>query len=144
MHRGPNGLPHEIPRGTWYIPIRTRYPVPAEKPNPPFMTGVPELLILRLLAEREMYGYELVQSIQTATGHAVALGEGVVYPLLHALEERGHLRSRRKPIQGRTRVYYAVTASGKRRFQQVSREWDRITHAVSQVLQGGRHGLESV
>ena len=32
--------------------------------NPDFMNGVPELLILKLLAAREMYGYELVQSIR--------------------------------------------------------------------------------
>ena len=32
----------------------------ARTTNPAFMTGVPELLILRLLSEREMYGYEIV------------------------------------------------------------------------------------
>ena len=31
--------------------------------NPPFMTGVPELLVLRMLASREMYGYEIVLSL---------------------------------------------------------------------------------
>ena len=38
----------------------------AHKTNPAFMTGVPEILILRLLAEGEMYGYELVQAIEAA------------------------------------------------------------------------------
>ena len=41
------------------------------KTNPEFMTGVPELLILRLLADREMYGYEIVQAIEGATGEAI-------------------------------------------------------------------------
>ena len=59
------------------------------KTNPAFMSGVPEILILRLLADREMYGYELVQAIEVATGQAIKLGEGVVYPVLHALEESG-------------------------------------------------------
>ena len=53
--------------------------------NPAFMNGVPELLILRLLRNREMYGYEIVQAIREETDDVVALGEGVVYPLLHAL-----------------------------------------------------------
>ena len=108
------------------------------KTNPPFMTGVPEILVLRLLADREMYGYELVQAIESATGEAIKLGEGVVYPLLHALEAAGCLRARRKPVNGRTRVYYSVTAAGKKRLASVIGDWTRITRAVSQVLEGGR------
>ncbi len=111
----------------------------ASKTNPAFMTGVPEILILRLLADREMYGYELVQAIELATGEAIKLGEGVVYPVLHALEESGCLKSRRKPVNGRTRVYYLVTAAGKKRLASVIRDWDRITRAVSQVLEGASH-----
>jgi len=104
------------------------------------MTGVPEILILRLLSDREMYGYELVQAIEQSTGEVIKLGEGVVYPALHALEERGCLRARRKPINGRTRVYYAVTAAGKRRLSETVREWSRITEAVSRVLEGADSG----
>ncbi|MEY2937096.1 MAG: hypothetical protein RL033_7845 [Pseudomonadota bacterium] len=111
----------------------------AGKTNPGFMTGVPEILILRLLADREMYGYELVQAIEAATGEAIKLGEGVVYPVLHALEESGCLRSKRKPVNGRTRVYYSVTAAGKKRLASVIRNWSRITRAVSQVLEGASH-----
>ena len=100
------------------------------------MTGVPEILILRLLADREMYGYELVQSIEAATGSAIKVGEGVVYPILHALEARGCLKASRKPISGRTRVYYSVTAAGKKRLGLMVREWSRINTAVSQVVKG--------
>jgi len=113
--------------------------MPASKTNPAFMTGVPELLILRLLSDREMYGYELVQGIEAATGEAIKLGEGVVYPVLHALEESGCLRSRRKPVNGRIRVYYAVTPAGKKRLASVARDWARITRAVSHVLEGASH-----
>ena len=115
----------------------------ASKTNPPFMTGVPEILVLRLLADREMYGYELVQAIESATGEAIKLGEGVVYPLLHALEESGCLRARRKPVNGRTRVYYTVTAAGKKRLASVIGDWTRVTRAVSQVLKGGRLAVPS-
>ncbi len=108
------------------------------------MTGVPEILILRLLAEREMYGYELVQAIEVATGEAIKLGEGVVYPVLHALEENGCLRARRKPVNGRTRVYYSVTATGKKRLAAVIQDWKRISQAVSQVLEGDSHAAASI
>ena len=80
--------------------------------NPPFMSGVPELLLLRLLDQSEMYGYELVRAIRTATGDAISLGEGVIYPVLHALERNGALKSRRKAVGGRTRVYYSLIQGG--------------------------------
>ena len=108
------------------------------KSNPNFMNGVPEILVLRLLADGEMYGYELVQAIEAATGEAIKLGEGVVYPVLHALEQDGCLRARRKPVNGRTRVYYSLTAAGKKRLTAVILDWSRITRAVSQVLEGAR------
>lgn len=111
------------------------------KTNPDFMTGVPELLILRLLSDREMYGYELVQAVQTATGQAISLGEGVVYPTLHALEQQDCLTSRRRPVDGRTRVYYAVTPTGKKRLSALVGEWERITAAVSRLVKGADHAI---
>jgi PadR family transcriptional regulator PadR len=107
--------------------------------NPAFMTGVPELLILRLLSEREMYGYEIVQAVESASGEAIKLGEGVVYPALHALEALGCLKSRRKAVNGRTRVYYTATAAGKKRLGTMVGEWQRITEAVAGIVTGGKH-----
>ena len=98
--------------------------------NPNFMNGVPELLILRLLMREEMYGYELVQAIRVATRDAITLTEGVVYPTLHALERQGVLKSRPKPVRGRTRVYYAVTAKGARHLAGLSEQWNRIAGAL--------------
>ncbi len=111
------------------------------KTNPEFMTGVPELLILRLLSEREMYGYELVQAIEAVTGEEIKVGEGVVYPILHALEAQGCLSSKRKPVNGRTRVYYATTAAGKRRLGTLVGEWQRITGAITLAMKGSKHGI---
>ena len=104
-------------------------------PNPPFMTGVPELLILNLLKGREeMYGYEIVAAISEATGQVVSLKEGVVYPLLHALEQDGLLKTQHRPVNGRTRVYYALTAKGVRRLFERTDEWRRMQGAVGRAL----------
>lgn len=112
--------------------------------NPNFMNGVPELLILRLLKDREMYGYELVQAIRAVTREAVSLGEGVVYPVLHALEKDGALRSRRKPVNGRTRVYYTVTPAGQKRLGALVNTWSKLNDAVSGALQGGSYAAHTV
>lgn len=107
--------------------------------SPSLMAGVPELLLLTLLSEREMYGYELARAIQTLTRAAIAVGEGVLYPALHTLETRGLLRSRRRAIGGRTRVYYSITAKGRRRYAALTQEWRRIAGGVEAALAGVTH-----
>jgi PadR family transcriptional regulator PadR len=104
--------------------------------NSSFMNGVPELLVLRCLKDREMYGYELVQEIRGRTDAVVNLGEGVLYPLLHALERKGALQSRRKSVQGRSRVYYALTPTGAERLAGLSDTWTTLAAAIGQVMQG--------
>lgn len=103
--------------------------------NPPFMSGVPELLVLRILSRGELYGYELVKRIRTATGQSISLGEGVVYPALYGLEQRGALKARRKTVKGRSRVYYTITPKGLRRLEDLTSEWQRITNGVSTALE---------
>ena len=101
--------------------------------SPNFMNGVPELLILRLLQQKEMYGYELVRAIRVETGNAIALGEGVVYPVLHGLESDGALKSRRRTVNGRTRVYYTITSSGSKRLNGLVGQWSRIASALANL-----------
>ena len=107
--------------------------------NPPFMSGVPELLLLQLLSRREMYGYELVKSIKLVTREAISLGEGVIYPVLHSLERTGALKSRRKAVGGRTRVYYSLTAKGRKRRDKMQDEWQRVQSGISAALDEPNH-----
>lgn len=109
------------------------------KTNPPFMSGVPELLLLRQLTRREMYGYELVKSIRLVTQEAISLGEGVIYPVLHGLERSGALKSKRKQVNGRTRVYYSLTAKGKRRLHRLQEDWQRIQAGINASLDAPSH-----
>jgi len=111
--------------------------------NPSFMNGVPELLILTLLRQQEMYGYEIVQAIHRRTDSVIAVGEGVVYPVLHALEQEGALRSRRRTVAGRSRIYYSVTPIGTRRLATLSTTWAHLTAAIQKVVIGGKHAEEA-
>ena len=107
--------------------------------NPNFMAGVPELMILRLLKAREMYGYEIVAAIRDESGQVLCVGEGVIYPVLHGLEKDGALKSRRKTVGGRSRVYYSVTPKGLKRFETLASDWSRLAGAIQAVLTGGAH-----
>jgi PadR family transcriptional regulator PadR len=112
----------------------------ARQTNPDFLNGVPELLVLQLLARRAMYGYELVRAIEESSGQVLEFGEGCIYPILHRLESDGDLASRRETVGGRSRVVYRLTASGKKRLQARVAAWRSIVGAVDQVLQGAKHG----
>src|ERR1700761_3447314 len=107
--------------------------------NPVFMNGVPELLVLRLLRGREMYGYEIVQAIRDETRDAISLGEGVVYPLLHALEREGSLTTRREKVSGRNRIYYALAPQGASRLTELISIWSQLTEVLQQVISGSGH-----
>jgi PadR family transcriptional regulator PadR len=105
-----------------------------ERNNPPFMSGVPELLLLKLLADDELYGYEIVRKVREATGDAISLGEGVVYPVLHSLEAAGALRARRRVVSGRERVYYSATKSGRIRLANLTARWMGINDGIRLAL----------
>lgn len=107
--------------------------------NPPFMNGVPELLVLRHLRDREMYGYEIVAAIDASTDGKIRLAEGVVYPLLHGLARAGALRRKRRKVGGRSRVYYAITKKGRSRLSEKTTEWTRIATVVSAILGSDGH-----
>ena len=108
--------------------------------NPTFMTGIPELLVLRLLADREMYGYEIARAIKTVTRDSLSLGEGVLYPALHTMEARGLVRARCARADGRIRIYYGLTARGKKRLAGLTLDWRRMSQSVDSILGSPRHG----
>lgn len=126
-------LPYLEPRGI--MPLVT-----SRATNPNFMNGVPELLILRLLEDTEMYGYQIVQAIRDHTDAVIVVGEGVVYPVLHTLERAGALKSRRRTVAGRSRIYYSLTRAGSRRLTELAGQWMSVAQAVQKTLAGGRYG----
>lgn len=112
--------------------------------NPDFLNGVPELVVLKLLSGRAMYGYELVQAVREQSGGGLAFGEGCIYPLLHKLEARGELTSRRVQFGGRSRVVYRATEKGRGQLAEAVARWQDVAAAVTRILQGGRHENRSI
>lgn len=109
------------------------------RPNSSFGAGVSELVVLRLLSHREMYGYELAKAVKLATGKAISVGEGVLYPLLHVLEARGLVRSRQQAVGGRTRIYYTTTVKGRGRLHKIAADWRRVSDGINAALEGIPH-----
>jgi PadR family transcriptional regulator PadR len=114
------------------------------KSNPPFLNGVPEMLLLKLLARRPMYGYELVQAIRAATDNSLEFGEGCIYPILHRLEAEKLLAARRETVAGRTRVVYQATPKGKAQLASSVSTWQRVAAAIARALEGGERERAAV
>ena len=104
-----------------------------------YLSGVPELLILRLLADRDMYGYEIVRDIRLRSGNTMQFGEAVIYPIVHSLESRKLLKSRREKFNGRTRIYYRLTKRGEKTLQEKMANWLNIASVIKNMLNGKAH-----
>jgi PadR family transcriptional regulator PadR len=80
----------------------------------------------------------VVKAIQTSSREALSFGEGCVYPVLHELEAKKLLKSRRAQVEGRSRVYYSLTAAGRKRLGALTAQWESVSEGVATVL-GGSH-----
>jgi PadR family transcriptional regulator PadR len=75
--------------------------------------GLVEVCVLRALAGRECYGYELVKTLVDVPG--LGLSEGTLYPLLSRLRVQGLVTTRlEESTEGPARKYYTLTAEGRR------------------------------
>ena len=91
--------------------------------------GLLELCIVNLLAQRELYGYDLVKQLTAIKGLVVT--EGTVYPLLSRLRKVGLLRTRlEESPSGPVRKYYALTDEGKRVRATMNGYWDELIRGV--------------
>jgi len=104
-----------------------------------FLTGTVGVLILSLLAERPMYGYEILREAERRSARQFQMKEGTVYPALHQMERAGLLRGEcRESETGRARKYYALTAKGRRHAQSKRRQWESISAAMRAILGDAR------
>jgi len=103
--------------------------------DPQLLKGVLSLLLLRLLAERESYGYELVGRLRAAGFDDIA--DGTVYPALARLEREGRVTARLIASRtGPARKYYRPTVDGYAALAEGSAMWQALVTAAGSVLAG--------
>ena len=105
------------------------------------MRGAGPVTVLRLLKQREMYGYELVQALSSRTDGVLAMGQSTLYPLLYSLEAKGLVKGQwREASSGRKRKYYAITPKGVARLKAEQAQWRRLLRAMGALgLVGPAH-----
>lgn len=102
------------------------------------LTGSTTTLILKLLEEKDMYGYEMIETLSKKSDNTFDLKAGTLYPILHNLEKNELVKSyEEKADNERTRKYYHLTEKGKNLLEQKQQEWITYSNAVNKVLSGG-------
>lgn len=95
------------------------------------MRGAGPVAVLRLLEQREMYGYELVEHLESQTDGVLAMGQSTLYPLLYNLEAKKLIRGKwRTADSGRRRKYYSLTPAGTRRLEAHRQQWQELFTAM--------------
>ena len=101
------------------------------------MSGNMTMLILKLLSEKDMYGYEMIDTLRKRSQNVFELKAGTLYPLLHGLEEKGLLTVYEQEYAAKVRKYYSLTKEGRGVLEKKVEEWKNYTDAVSNVLAMG-------
>ncbi len=99
------------------------------------LSGSTAMLLLRLLEERDMYGYEMIETLEQKSQNVFTLKAGTLYPLLHSLEEKGLLTCYEREADGKVRKYYSITREGRKNLKARREEWQEYQRAVVSVLQ---------
>ena len=98
------------------------------------LKGSTETLILSLLAEEPMYGYQLVREMDQRSNGYFRLKEGTLYPALHRLERDGLVEGRwEQSDSGQSRRYYFITVGGRGRLDSMLSEWRVFTKSVNMI-----------
>lgn len=103
--------------------------------------GTIPLLLLKLLAQEDMYGYKIIEELYLRSNHTFELKAGSLYPVLHTLEHQGLVSSYNGDTAGgRVRKYYHLTEAGRRELTHKAEQWHAYVHAVNSVLEEGAYG----
>ena len=101
-------------------------------------SGNTAMLLLKLLEQQDMYGYEMIEQLKQRSDNTFALKAGTLYPLLKNLENEGYLTSySQTAASGKERTYYSLTVEGKKALAEKVKSWNAYTKAVAGVLKGG-------
>ncbi len=101
------------------------------------LSGSMAMLLLKLLAEGDKYGYEMIETLRERSENVFELKAGTLYPLLHTLESKQLLASYEKEALGKIRKYYSITKEGKKALKAKEAQWQQYTEAVAKVLAEG-------
>lgn len=101
------------------------------------VSGSTAMLLLKLLSEKDMYGYEMIETLRERSQNVFELKAGTLYPLLHSMEAKELLSVYEKEVGGKVRKYYSITKQGRKAQAEKQDEWKTYAQTVLSVLEAG-------
>jgi PadR family transcriptional regulator PadR len=97
--------------------------------------GTLALLLLKILALEPLHGWAISQRLSQISKDDLRVSDGSLYPALYKLEQEGWIRAEWKTSElGRRAKFYSLTASGRRKLDEETEEWRRLSSAISRVI----------
>ncbi len=91
-------------------------------------------LVLSVLADGENYGYALIQRVRALSGGEIEWTEGMLYPVLHWMEDQTLVESEWKQAEsGRKRKYYRLQAEGRKSLVRERQQWLTVHATLSKL-----------
>lgn len=100
------------------------------------LKGSTNMIVLSLLEEENMYGYQMIKELSKKSENVFEFQEGTLYPILHGLEEKNFITSYWDEVGGKKRKYYAITKEGKKHLKNKRQEWKVFSNGINQVVGG--------
>ena len=98
--------------------------------------GTLDLLLLKILALQPMNGWAISLRLKSISGDVLQVSEGSLYPALHKLEQEGWITAEWKQTENNRRAkFYSLTRLGRRQLESEAANWQRLSSAISQVIQ---------
>lgn len=106
------------------------------KINKELLKGSTSMLILNLLENENLYGYQMIRKLREKSENVFELKEGTLYPILHTLEANDLITSYWDETTAKKRKYYAITEKGKNQLKDKKEEWKIFSTGINKVLGG--------
>ena len=98
------------------------------------MKGSTPTLVLSVMENEDMYGYQIIKELEKRSENVFCLKEGTLYPILHSLEDAGYLESYWVDMESKKRKYYHITRKGKAQLKDKKEEFKVYSASVGKVL----------
>ena len=98
--------------------------------------GTLDMLILRTLARRtDQHGFEIAESIRSASSDVLQVEEGSLYPALQRMLIKGWIAGEwSRTAENRRARYYRLTAAGRRQLEREVDAYRRVAGAIALIL----------
>lgn len=99
--------------------------------------GTLAIIVLKVISQKDMYGYEIIQLLDELSDGYYKLKEGTLYPILYRMEDSGWIENYRVIPEGERKLprkYYKITSKGKEVLNEQLELWDVYNKITNKVL----------